>query len=94
VLFPLPQGEFSDFEIPLSAADVQNLKNGLLYADVHSTMFVPGEIRGQFQMPAAASSFQFNSATLLVTEGAGDAVVRVTRLEETPRLPDCELRDE
>jgi uncharacterized repeat protein (TIGR01451 family) len=83
VLFPLPQGEFSDFEIPLNAADVQNLKNGLLYADVHSTMFVPGEIRGQFQMPAAASSFQFNSATLLVTEGAGDVVISVTRLGNT-----------
>jgi hypothetical protein len=86
VLFPLPQGEFSDFEIPLSAADVQNLKNELLYADVHSTMFVPGEIRGQFQSPAnspAANSFQFGSATLLVTEGGGDAVVRVTRLGNT-----------
>ena len=83
VLFPLPQGEFTDFEIPLSAADVQNLKNGLLYADVHSTIFVPGEIRGQFQMPAAASSFQFGSATLLVTEGGGDAIVRVTRLGNT-----------
>src|SRR2546427_4820229 len=44
VLFPLPQGEFSDFEVPLSATDVQNLKSGLLYADVHSSMFVPGEI--------------------------------------------------
>ena len=86
VLFPLPQGEFSDFVIPLSAADVQNLKNGLLYADVHSTMFVPGEIRGQFQSPGnspAANSFQFGSATLLVTEGGGDAIVRVTRLGNT-----------
>ena len=86
VLFPLPQGEFSDFEIPLSATDVQNLKNGLLYADVHSNMFVSGEIRGQFQTPAlspAANSFQFGSATLLVSEGSGDAVVRVTRLGNT-----------
>lgn len=83
VLFPLPQGEFSDFEIPLSTGDVQNLKNGLLYADVHSNMFVPGEIRGQFQTSPAASSFQFSSATLRVTEGGGDAVLKVTRLGNT-----------
>jgi uncharacterized repeat protein (TIGR01451 family) len=83
VLFPLPQGEFTDFEVQLSATEVQNLKNGLLYVDVHSTNFVPGEIRGQFQTSAASSSFQFNSAALLVTEGGGDAVVRVTRLGNT-----------
>ncbi|HXL81074.1 MAG TPA: SBBP repeat-containing protein [Pyrinomonadaceae bacterium] len=83
VLFPLPSGEFSDFEITLTTTDVQNLKNGLLYADVHSNNFVPGEIRGQFQTSAAASSFQFSSATNLVTEGARDAVVTVTRLGNT-----------
>jgi len=83
VLFPLPSGEFSDFEITLTTTDVQNLKNGLLYADVHSNNFVPGEIRGQFQTSAAASSFQFSSATNLVSEGARDAVVTVTRLGNT-----------
>src|SRR6266498_468528 len=36
-----------------------------------------------FSMSTVASSFQFNSATLLVTEGGGDAVVRVTRLGNT-----------
>jgi glucose/arabinose dehydrogenase len=80
VLFPLPQGEFSDFEIPLDPTDVQRLKDGLLYANVHSNMFSSGEIRGQFQTSAAANSFQFGSATLLMTEGGGDAVVKVTRL--------------
>jgi uncharacterized repeat protein (TIGR01451 family) len=83
VLIPLPPGEFSDFAIQLSGTDVQNLKNGLLYADVHSNMFVSGEIRGQFQMSPAASSFQLNSSTLLVTEGSGDAIVKVTRLGNT-----------
>ncbi len=83
VLFPLPQGEFSDFAITLTAADAQNLKNGLLYADVHSNTFAPGEIRGQFQSLNAASTFQFSSATLLVTEAAREAVVKVTRLGNT-----------
>ncbi|HEV7799256.1 MAG TPA: PQQ-dependent sugar dehydrogenase, partial [Pyrinomonadaceae bacterium] len=83
VLFPLPQGEFSDFVIPLSLTEVQSLKSGQLYVDVHSNMFASGEIRGQFQSPAAASSFQFSSASLLVTESGGEAVVRVTRLGNT-----------
>src|SRR6185312_3597753 len=43
VLFPLPQGEFSDFEITLTPVDVQNLKSGLVYADVHSTAIPTGE---------------------------------------------------
>jgi glucose/arabinose dehydrogenase len=83
VQFPLPQGEFTDFEISLSAADVQSLKTGLLYVDVHNNTFVSGEIRGQFQTSAEASSFQFSAGTLLVSEGSGDAVVKVTRLGNT-----------
>lgn len=83
VLFPLPQSDFSDVSLPLSVTDVQNLKNGLLYLDVHSSMFVGGEIRGQFQTAAAASSLQFNAASLLVTEGIGDVVVSVTRVGNT-----------
>jgi uncharacterized repeat protein (TIGR01451 family) len=80
VLFPLPQGEFSDFEITLTPADVQNLKNGLLYADVHSAAIPTGEIRGQFQTSNSASTIQFTSATQLVGEGTEEAVVKVTRL--------------
>jgi glucose/arabinose dehydrogenase len=83
VLFPLPQGEFSDFLISLSPGDVQDLQNGLLYINVHSSTFPNGEIRGQFQSSAAASSVQFSSSTLLVTEGAGSAVVKVTRSGNT-----------
>jgi uncharacterized repeat protein (TIGR01451 family) len=83
VLFPLPQGEFSDFEIALTPSDAQNLKNGLLYMDVHSNTFPTGEIRGQFQANPAASTVQFSSATLLVGEGTQEAVVKVTRLGNT-----------
>ncbi|MDQ6651184.1 MAG: PQQ-dependent sugar dehydrogenase, partial [Acidobacteriota bacterium] len=83
VLFPVPQSDFSDFSIPLNATDVQNLKNGLLYFNVHSNMFVSGEIRGQFQTSPAASSLQINAASLLATEGVGHAVVVVTRLGNT-----------
>ncbi|MDQ1637858.1 MAG: hypothetical protein QOF62_1197 [Pyrinomonadaceae bacterium] len=83
VLFPLPQGEFSDFAITLTASDVQHLKNGLLYADVHSNTFPAGEIRGQFQALTAANTVQFTSGTLLVGEGTQEAVVKVTRLGNT-----------
>jgi glucose/arabinose dehydrogenase len=83
VLFPLPQGEFSDFEIPLNSSEVQELKNGQLYIDIHSGTFAGGEIRGQFQMSAATSSVQFSSANLFVSEGSGRANLSVTRIGDT-----------
>jgi len=83
VLFPLPQGEFSDFVITLTSGDVQNLKSGLVYADVHSTAIPTGEVRGQFQTLNSASTIQFTSATQLVGEGTQEAVVKVTRLGNT-----------
>ncbi|MDX6304191.1 MAG: hypothetical protein QOI77_1160 [Blastocatellia bacterium] len=83
ILFPLPNGSFTDFLISPSATDVQNLKNGQLYINVHSSNFLNGEIRGQFQTVASASTFQFNSAGSYVTENAGNAVINVTRLGNT-----------
>jgi uncharacterized repeat protein (TIGR01451 family) len=83
VLFPLPNGNLSDFVIGLSATDVQNLKNGLLYINVHSSNFPSGEIRGQFGASASASSFQFGSASLGVAETAGTIAVTVTRSGST-----------
>jgi uncharacterized repeat protein (TIGR01451 family) len=44
----LPLGQLNDFQIALTAAQVQQLKAGLLYINVHSTNFPNGEIRGQF----------------------------------------------
>jgi uncharacterized repeat protein (TIGR01451 family) len=82
ILFPLPNGNFTDFLITLSAADVQNLKNGQLYINVHSSNFLNGEIRGQFQDGSSASSFQFNAATSYVSE-SGSALITVTRLGNT-----------
>jgi uncharacterized repeat protein (TIGR01451 family) len=83
ILFPLPNGNVSDFLISPSATDVQNLKNGQLYINVHSSTFLNGEIRGQFQSGASASSFQFNSATSNVAESGGSALITVTRLGST-----------
>jgi uncharacterized repeat protein (TIGR01451 family) len=83
ILFPLPNSSFTDFLISPSATDVQNLKNGQLYINVHSSNFLNGEIRGQFQTVASASTFQFNSAGSYVTENAGNAVINVTRLGNT-----------
>jgi len=83
ILFPLPNGNFTDFLITLSAGDVQNLKNGQLYINVHSSNFLNGEIRGQFQGGSSASSLQFNSATSYVPETGGSALITVTRLGST-----------
>lgn len=83
VLFPLPLGQVSDFKIELTAGQAQDLKNGLLYVNVHSTTFPGGEIRGQFQTSASASSFQFGATQTGVGEGEGSAVVTVTRAGNT-----------
>src|SRR6185436_18577351 len=83
VLFPLPNGNLSDFVINLSSTDVQNLKNGLLYVNVHSANFPAGEIRGQFGASSSASSFQFSAANLNVAETAGTKAVTVTRIGNT-----------
>ncbi|MFN2493909.1 MAG: PQQ-dependent sugar dehydrogenase [Pyrinomonadaceae bacterium] len=79
VLFSIPPGQVSDFQINLNPAQVQHLKNGLFYINVHSGLFPNGEIRGQFQDSASAGSVQFGSTTVGVNEGEGVATITVTR---------------
>jgi aldose sugar dehydrogenase len=50
----LPLGQLNDLQITLTAAQVEQLKAGLLYINVHSTDFPNGEIRGQFLAQPAA----------------------------------------
>jgi uncharacterized repeat protein (TIGR01451 family) len=83
VIFPLPSGLISDFQITLTAGQVQDLKNGLLYVNVHSSNFPSGEIRGQYQSPVAANSVEFGATSFAVNEGQGAATVTVTRLGNT-----------
>jgi aldose sugar dehydrogenase len=79
VLFGLPLGQFSDYEINLTPTDVQNLKNGLLYINVHSLTFPNGEIRGQFTSSATASSLQLGASSYSVNENEGSLLVTVNR---------------
>ncbi len=83
ILFPIPTGQVSDFRISLSAAQVQDLKNGQLYINVHSNNFPNGEIRGQFGNSVSTSSIQFSAASYFTTEAAGRAVTTVTRIGNT-----------
>jgi uncharacterized repeat protein (TIGR01451 family) len=83
VLFPLPVGQVSDFQISLTATQAQDLKNGLFYVNVHSNNFLNGEIRGQFQQMPAASSMQFAATTSAINEGEGTLNVSVTRAGNT-----------
>jgi uncharacterized repeat protein (TIGR01451 family) len=83
VLFPIPTGQVSDFRITLTAAQAQDLKNGLWYINVHSSNFPNGEIRGQFGTSASASTLQFAATQIGVGEGEGSAVVTVTRSGNT-----------
>jgi hypothetical protein len=83
ILFPLPNGQVSDFEIALSPGQATDLKNGLWYANVHTTNFMSGEIRGQFASPVGASSVQFNATQYVVNEGEGSATITLTRFGST-----------
>jgi len=82
-VFPLPLGQISDFQIALTPAQVQDLKNGLLYVNVHSANFPAGEIRGQFGLSSAVSSVQFNATAYVVNESAASVSIGVTRIGNT-----------
>ncbi|MEK6336499.1 MAG: SBBP repeat-containing protein [Acidobacteriota bacterium] len=83
IIFPLANGNLNDVLLSLTPTDVANLKNGLLYINVHTSNFTGGEIRGQFGTTASSSSLQFNTATSYVPEGGGSALITVTRLGST-----------
>jgi hypothetical protein len=82
-VFPLPLGQISDFPITLTAQQVQDLKNGLFYINVHSSNVPAGEIRGQFNLSPATSSVQFNATSYVVNENAGSVTVTVNRSGNT-----------
>lgn len=82
-IFPLPLGQLTDFQITLTTQQVQDLKNGLHYINVHSTNIPTGEIRGQFAAPASANSLQFGATSYAVSEGEGAASISVSRLGNT-----------
>jgi len=83
VLFPLPGGQVSDFEITLAPGQSQDLKNGLWYVNVHSNNFMNGEIRGQFLTSPSASSVQWSASKYVVNEGEGTITVGVSRIGNT-----------
>jgi uncharacterized repeat protein (TIGR01451 family) len=80
ILFPLPNGNLSDVVIALTSTDVQDLKNGLLYINVHSSNFPNGEIRGQFGNIGSSGSFQFNSTVYIASERSATVPITVTRI--------------
>jgi len=79
----MPLGQISDFQINMTPAQVQDLKNGLFYINVHSSNFPTGEIRGQFASSLAAQSVQFSATSYVVNENAGSVTVNVTRSGNT-----------
>jgi uncharacterized repeat protein (TIGR01451 family) len=82
-IFPLPPGQLSDHQISLTAQQVLDLKNGLHYVNVHSSMFPSGEIRGQFQSSPAASVVALGGDSSGIGEGEGSVSVTVRRFGDT-----------
>jgi uncharacterized repeat protein (TIGR01451 family) len=82
-VFDLPAGNFTDFRITLTPQQVQDLRAGLFYVNVHSTAFPAGEIRGQFGALGVANVVQFEADNPVVSEGAGFDTIRVVRMGDT-----------
>jgi uncharacterized repeat protein (TIGR01451 family) len=87
-LFGLPQGQVSDFRVNVTASQVQDLKNGLWYVNVHTANFPSGEIRGQFGTSATASTVQFAATQVGIGEGEGSVSLTVTRSGNTSAAAD------
>ncbi len=82
-IFDLPAGNFNDFEISLTPAQVTDLKAGLWYVNVHSSPFPAGEIRGQFGLAAENSALQLDVANQDIPESANFKTINVLRLGDT-----------
>ncbi|HVG38109.1 MAG TPA: PQQ-dependent sugar dehydrogenase, partial [Pyrinomonadaceae bacterium] len=83
ILFPLPDGQFADQQITLTPAQVEDLKAGLFYVNVHSSTAMNGEIRGQFYAAAQPATAQFETASYGVAENGGNVQLAVVRLGDT-----------
>ena len=79
-IVPLALGQLNDVAITLTASQVQDLKNGLLYVNVHSANFPAGEIRGQFVSSLSSTSVQFGATNYIVNENTENVLVAVTRI--------------
>ncbi len=84
-VFDLPDGNFENFQITLTAQQVADLKAGLFYINVHSQNFPAGEIRGQFGASGQSSIVQLDTSDTNVNEGspAQTRTVKVLRLGDT-----------
>jgi hypothetical protein len=84
----LPLGSLSDFQIGLTATQLQQLNAGLLYVNVHSTAFTDGEIRGQFLAQPATEirTWTIQGRTYAYVKLTfPDATYRVTNWGQTTR---------
>lgn len=65
VLFPFPLGSPIMFTETLTDMQVDQLRTGLWYVNVHSTQYPGGEIRGQLMPVPEPSTYAFGAAALL-----------------------------
>ncbi|HTO04560.1 MAG TPA: CHRD domain-containing protein [Opitutus sp.] len=65
VLIPLPNGSPSGIDTVLTDMDIEQLRGGLWYVNVHSELYPGGEIRGQFVPVPEASTYAMGAALVL-----------------------------
>jgi MYXO-CTERM domain-containing protein len=65
VIYALPMGSPVSFETTLTDLDIAQLRGGLWYANIHSTLYPGGEIRGQFVPVPEASTYAMGAVALM-----------------------------
>jgi hypothetical protein len=65
IVYHLPAGSPSGLSIVLTDEDVDQLRGGLWYVNVHSALYPGGEIRGQFVPVPEPSTYALGAAALL-----------------------------
>jgi glucose/arabinose dehydrogenase len=87
-LITLPTGEFTDFRVTLTSAQLNNLVRGLLYVDVHTQNNPDGEIRAQIPSQRFRIDALVNGLDAGVLTHA--QVLRI--VSELPEFKDAEFR--
>ena len=65
VIIPLPLGSPVTFSTTLTSAQANELLSNLWYVNIHSTVFLPGEIRGQITPVPEPSTYALAGVALL-----------------------------
>ena len=65
IIYHLPNGSPSGLNVMLTDTDIDQLRSGMWYVNVHSQLYRGGEIRGQFVPVPEASTYALGAVAIL-----------------------------